>query len=240
MIPCASSRNCLPHPPDDLQLPDCYFVFTDACVIFDHVRHRILLVVNAHVDGDPDTAYRRAVEKIDDLIAQLQAPEVRPLGLVPHGTGHQAEVRSNFTPDGFMQAVEKAKQYIYDGDVIQVVLSQRLSRKLSPALCEQPFNLYRALRYLNPSPYMYYLSYGDVKIIGSSPERLVSEEEHTVVTRPIAGTRKRGATRRTKMRLWRQNCSRTPRSARNISCWWTWGATIWAASATSAASVSTS
>ena len=93
-----------------------------------------------------------------------------------------------------MQAVERGKEYIYDGDVIQVVLSQRFSRALSPALCEQPFNLYRALRYLNPSPYMYYLSYGEVKIIGSSPERLVSEEDGTVVTRPIAGTRKRGAT----------------------------------------------
>jgi len=183
-------------PPDDLHLPECYFVFTDACVIFDHVRHRILLVVNARVEGDADAAYQRALEKIDDLIAQLQAPEVRPLGLAPRGAQHKAEVCSNFTPDGFMQAVERAKQYIYDGDVIQVVVSQRLSRKLSPALCEQPFNLYRALRYLNPSPYMYYLSYGEVKIIGSSPERLVSEEEGTVVTRPIAGTRKRGATAR--------------------------------------------
>ena len=88
--------------------------------------------------------------------------------------------------------VEKGKEYISAGDIIQVVLSQRLQCALSPSLQAQPFNLYRALRYLNPSPYMYYLSYGDVKIIGSSPERLVSEENGTVITRPIAGTRKRG------------------------------------------------
>ena len=104
----------------------------------------------------------------------------------------EAPVESNMTPAQFMAAVERAKEYIAAGDIIQVVLSQRLQRALSPALEAQPFNLYRALRYLNPSPYMYYLSYGDLRIIGSSPERLVSEEAGTVVTRPIAGTRPRG------------------------------------------------
>lgn len=186
---------CLPaSPPDDLALPDCYFVFTDACVIFDHVRHRILLVCNAHVDGDAHAAYDSALRKIDDLIAQLQAPEARPLGLLPGDGAEEAPVVANMPHDAFLAKVARAKEYIAAGDVIQVVLSQRLSRELSPALREQPFNLYRALRYLNPSPYMYYLSYGDVKIIGSSPERLVSEEDGTVITRPIAGTRKRGAT----------------------------------------------
>ena len=179
-------------PPDDLGLPDCYFVFTDVCVIFDHVRHRILVICNAHVDGDPDAAYGRALAKIDDLIEQLQAPEARPLGLTPDGSGDGAPVTSNFTHDGFLAAVARAKDYITAGDIIQVVLSQRLQRELSPALRAQPFNLYRALRFLNPSPYMYYLSYGDLKIIGSSPERLVSEEQGTVITRPIAGTRRRG------------------------------------------------
>ena len=179
-------------PPDDLDLPDCYFVFTDACLIFDHVRHRILVVCNARVDGDAGAAYQRALAKIDDLIAQLQAPEARPLGLMPGEMEPEAPVESNMTPAQFMAAVERAKEYIAAGDIIQVVLSQRLQRALSPALEAQPFNLYRALRYLNPSPYMYYLSYGDLRIIGSSPERLVSEEAGTVVTRPIAGTRPRG------------------------------------------------
>jgi len=181
-------------PSDDLALPDCYFVFTDACLIFDHVRHRILVVCNARVDGDADAAYQRALAKIDDLIAQLQAPETRPLGLIPGEAETDAPVASNMTPAQFMTAVERAKEYIAAGDIIQVVLSQRLQRELSPALRAQPFNLYRALRYLNPSPYMYFLSYGDVKIIGSSPERLVSEADGEVITRPIAGTRPRGRT----------------------------------------------
>jgi anthranilate synthase component 1 len=180
-------------PPDDLHVPDCYFVFTEACIIFDHVRHRLLLVCNAAVQSDADAAYDRAARKIDDLVAQLQAPETRPLGVLPQGASPLLPITSNMTHDQFLQMVDAGKEYIAAGDIIQVVLSQRLSCPLSPALQAQPFNLYRALRYLNPSPYMYYLSYGDVKIIGSSPERLVSEEAGTVITRPIAGTRKRGA-----------------------------------------------
>ena len=179
-------------PPDDLGLPECYFVFTDVCLIFDHVRHRIFVVCNAHVNGDPDAAYARALEKIDDLIRQLQRQEDQPLGLIPGDAGVEMAMESNFTHDGFLAAVDRAKEYIAAGDIIQVVLSQRLQRELSPCLRAQPFNLYRALRYLNPSPYMYYLSYGDLKIIGSSPERLVSEESGAVITRPIAGTRRRG------------------------------------------------
>ncbi len=181
-------------PPDTRNLPDCYFVFTDVCVIFDHVRHSILLVCNAHVDGDADAAYDRAQAKIADLIAQLQAPETRPLSLGAVECQYEAPVTSNMTHEEFLAMVEQAKDYIAAGDIIQVVVSQCLSRTLSPALREQPFNLYRALRWLNPSPYMYYLAYGDLKIIGSSPERLVSEEDGVVVTRPIAGTRKRGQT----------------------------------------------
>jgi anthranilate synthase component 1 len=181
-------------PADDLHLPDCCFVFTEPCVIFDHVRHRILVVHNTHVQDNPDAEYDRALTKIDDLIAQLQAPESRPLGLIPAGPAEAGAVESNISHDQFLANVERAKEYITDGDIIQVVLSQRLQRALSPALCEQPFNIYRALRYLNPSPYMYYLSFGDLKIIGSSPERLVSAMDGTVITRPIAGTRKRGAT----------------------------------------------
>lgn len=179
-------------PPDDLSLPDSCFLFTDACIIFDHVRHSMVIVCNAFVDGDADTAYDRAAEKIADLIAQLQAPEARPLGLLPQGVKRELPMRSNFTHEGFLQAVERGKEYIRAGDIIQVVLSQRLECDLSPELAATPFNIYRALRFLNPSPYMYYLSYGDLKIIGTSPERLVSEAAGEVITRPIAGTRKRG------------------------------------------------
>ena len=179
-------------PPDDLGAPDSCFLFTEACIIFDHVRHRMIIVCNVHVQGDAGAAYDHAAAKIDDLIEQLQAADSRPLGLLPHAGAGMASLHSNFSHEGFLQAVERAKEYIRAGDVIQVVLSQRLHCDLSPALRAQPFNIYRALRYLNPSPYMYYLSYGDVKVIGSSPERLVSEAGGMVITRPIAGTRPRG------------------------------------------------
>ncbi len=189
---------CFEHlpaaPPDDLELPESYFVFTEACVIFDHVRHRMLVVCNAHVEGDPDAAYDHALAKIHDLIVQLQAPDVPALGLTPGDRAADVPVVSNVTHEAFLSAVATAQEYIAAGDIIQVVLSQRLACPLSAALSAQPFNLYRALRYLNPSPYMYYLSFGGLKLIGSSPERLVSEEERLVITRPIAGTRKRGAT----------------------------------------------
>lgn len=179
-------------PPDDFSLPDSCFLFTDACIIFDHLRHSMCIVCNSFITGDPGEAYDRAVAKIADLISQLQTPESRPLSLLPNGETRPISFRSNFTHEAFLQAVERGKEYIYAGDIIQVVLSQRIQCDLSPALSAEPFNIYRALRYLNPSPYMYYLSYGEVKIIGTSPERLVSEAAGEVITRPIAGTRKRG------------------------------------------------
>ncbi len=214
---------------DDLGLPDCLLVFTDTCLIFDHARHRVKVLSNARINGDPARAYHHAVEKIEALIARLNDPlpanhphpnpppsrgrEV--VGAAPSRCGPQnipnrspSEVgnemasplvgedkgggdnlRRNLTPEDFRQAVLRAKEYIAAGDVIQVVLSQRLGVKVTG----DPFDLYRVLRSLNPSPYMYYLTYGDLKIIGSSPERLVSEEDGIVITRPIAGSRRRGS-----------------------------------------------
>jgi anthranilate synthase component 1 len=173
---------------DDLGLPDCLLVFTDTCLIFDHARHRVKVLSNALVNGDPDRAYEQAVSKIDALIARLEAPlpaaSARPARRLP------AEMRRNMTREEFERAVEAAKAYIAAGDVIQVVLSQRQSRPLNA----DPFDVYRALRSINPSPYMFYLTYGDIRIIGSSPERLVSEENGEVMTRPIAGSRPRGET----------------------------------------------
>ena len=178
---------------DDLNLPDCMLVFTDSYLIFDHLRRRILVVANAYVGDDPDAAYDQAIDKIDAMIKRLARPISHPL-LAGNGATEIAPEtippESNMTPQQFMSSVERAKEYIAAGDAIQVVLSQRLSRPLSA----DPFDVYRALRSLNPSPYMYYLNYGDLKIIGSSPERLVSEEDGEVITRPIAGSRPRGAT----------------------------------------------
>ena len=172
---------------DDLGLPDCTFIFTDTLLIFDHVQHRIRVVCNARIGDDPERSYQQATEKIDASIDQLRAPvqfsyEKRQVS--------PPEVVSNFTREEFEQAVLKCKDYIAAADVVQVVISQRFSTKVAA----DPFDVYRALRSLNPSPYMYYLAYDDIALVGSSPEILVTEERGNVVTRPIAGTRRRGAT----------------------------------------------
>ena len=172
---------------DDLNLPDAMMVFTDTCLIFDHVRHKIQVLSNALVDGDPDAAYDRAVEKIERLIERLRAAQPDPP--TASAATEEVTVTSHFPRPAYEAAVRRIKEYIVAGDAFQVVLSQRVSRPLRA----DPFDVYRALRSLNPSPYMYYLSYGSTKIIGSSPERLVSERDGEVITRPIAGTRRRGA-----------------------------------------------
>ena len=172
---------------DDLDMPDCTFIFTDTLLIFDHVKHRIRVLCNARIGDDPETAYEDAVRKIDAFTEQLRTPleicyEKRNVD--------PPEVSSNFSRDEFEEAVLRCKEYIAAGDVIQVVLSQRFSTQVTA----DPFDVYRALRSLNPSPYMFYLAYGDTKLIGSSPEILVTEEQGKVIIRPIAGTRPRGAT----------------------------------------------
>ena len=182
---------------DDLNLPDCTLIFTDTLLIFDHVKHRIRVVCNTKIDGDPEAAYDQATRKIDAFIEQLRSPadvsyEKRQVST--------PEISSNFTKEGFEDAVLKCKEYIAAGDVIQVVLSQRFSTKVTA----DPFDVYRALRSLNPSPYMYYLSYGDTKLIGSSPEILVTEERGNVTVRPIAGTRPRGASEQEDLALERE------------------------------------
>jgi anthranilate synthase component 1 len=131
--------------------------------------------------------YREAEEKIDEIIARLRTP------LVIGDSGHldsDCEFQSNMPKEEFLAGVEKSKEYVMAGDIVQVVLSQRFERN-SPV---DPFNIYRALRVINPSPYMYYLDIGEAKIVGSSPEILVRVENGKIVLRPIAGTRKRGAT----------------------------------------------
>lgn len=173
---------------DDLNLPDCTLLFTDTLLIFDHLRHKIRVVCNTRIDGNPEAAYEQAITKIDAFIEKLKVP----LTLTPtisHGEREKLEIISNFTREEFEDAVRKCKDYIAAGDVIQVVLSQRFSTKITA----NPFDIYRALRSVNPSPYMYYLAYDDIKLIGSSPEILVTEEQGNVTVRPIAGTRPRGA-----------------------------------------------
>jgi anthranilate synthase component 1 len=173
---------------DDLALPDCVLVLTDTCVIFDHAYHRGKVVSNAIVNGDPEAAYDEAVRKIDALCARLAAPA--PAVPAPAPRPKDTTLKTNLTREEYERIVGAAKDYISAGDIIQVVLSQRLTREVGA----NAFDIYRALRSLNPSPYMYYLTYGDLRIVGSSPERLVSVEGTEVVTRPIAGSRPRGET----------------------------------------------
>jgi len=182
---------------DDLGLPDCVFMLADSLLIFDHLRHRIRVLANVHVTDDVDAAYDEALYRIKSLIALLREPAPTTIVSPDFDAAEELPFRSNFAREDFEKAVCRAKEYIAAGDIIQVVLSQRLQTKVSAA----PFDVYRALRSINPSPYMYYLCMGDLKIIGSSPEILVTEDRGTVVTRPLAGTRPRGATEEEDRRL---------------------------------------
>lgn len=168
---------------------DAYFLITDTIVIFDNVSQKIKVVSNAHLDGDTSTeqAYRDATENIEAIIQRLRT--ALPSGTTPP-SGKKAELRSNISKDDFESSVEKAKEYVRSGDIIQVVLSQRFSGELSA----DPLDIYRVLRTLNPSPYMFFLRLDDTVIAGASPEVMVRKEGRRVELRPIAGTRPRGAT----------------------------------------------
>ncbi|MBI4322330.1 MAG: anthranilate synthase component I [Chloroflexi bacterium] len=171
---------------DELNVPDCVFLLADNIIIFDHVRHTMKVVCNAHVDGDVESAYRDAVHRIDEEIAEL----ARPYFQEAHSSAtRDRELASNFTLEEFSRRVEAAKEYIAAGDSFQIVLSQRFRRRTSAT----SFQIYRALRMLNPSPYMYYLDLGDFQLVGSSPEVLVKAENGRAYTRPLAGTRRRGS-----------------------------------------------
>jgi anthranilate synthase component 1 len=174
---------------DDLSMYDVYFIITDTILIFDNVRQMIKIVCNAHVQGgdDPQTVYEQSTKKIDDIITRLS----EPYAVTPSKVDSSETVMdSNFEKEEFESIVEKAKEYIKSGDIFQVVLSQRFLVEADV----DTFDLYRSLRVINPSPYMFYLKFGDDVIVGSSPEVLVRLEDEKVVVRPIAGTRKRGAT----------------------------------------------
>jgi len=172
--------------PEDFDVPDMQFVLTDTILIFDHVDHKIKVVSNAFIDGSPSSVYETAVKKIDVIIGKLKGisnmPEQEDKSVKEYKT------ESNFTEKEFCENVEKAKEYIRAGEAIQLVISQRLERRTDV----DAFSIYRALRSINPSPYMFYLKFGDFKVIGSSPEILVRCENDVVEVRPIAGTRKRG------------------------------------------------
>jgi anthranilate synthase component I len=180
----------LPSPDrDPLNLPEALFMLTDTLLIFDHVTHKIKVLSHVKLNGDIDKAYQEAIHRIDALVKRLHQPlKVSPSS--PSAISSGNSYTSNFTKKEFEDTVRKIKQYINAGEVIQVVPSQRLARPTSAP----PFEIYRALRTINPSPYMYYLDFKDLQIIGASPEMLVRVEDGNVMTRPLAGTRPRGKT----------------------------------------------
>ncbi len=193
----------VPAPADrDLAIPDAMLMLADTMAIFDHAQHKLLLVANAIIEGiSPTVAYRRAVDQVKRMAARLQKPIPKPRKRSRAQTRQTSDaVRSNLSQAVFQGIVQRAKSYIRAGDVIQVVLSQRLERAIS---CD-PFDLYRVLRSLNPSPYMFMLRFGGLALVGSSPEMLVRCENGHLETRPIAGTRRRGRDEREEERLIQQ------------------------------------
>src|SRR5881392_218257 len=176
---------------EDLQLPDMLFMLTGNVLIFDHRLRTLKILVNAFLDGgSPEKVYARAVESLDSIMQQLSEPTDLPLVPVVDGE-KQPPPRSNFRREEFQRAVERAKEYIRAGDIFQVVLSQRFESPFNGA----PLDFYRCLRFINPSPYMFCLNFGDdFALVGSSPEMHVRLVGNTIEIRPIAGTCARGTT----------------------------------------------
>lgn len=173
--------------PDNLGLPDLYFMITDTILIFDHINNKLKIVSNVHVQDDAETAYRAGVDKIDTLTAKLRQPLVIPEETPADNVS--SNIESNLTREQFCQAVRKAKEYICAGDIFQVVLSQRFRRRIASS----PLRLYRALRCINPSPYMVLMQFPEFALVGSSPEVMTQVKHGAAMVRPIAGTRPRGA-----------------------------------------------
>ncbi len=174
---------------EGLGLPDVFFMITDTLLIFDNLTHRIKVVSNAHVNGSSVTAaYKDATKKIDALVRKLKSSKFRVQSSKKRTVKHQ--LTSNFTKAKYEKAVLKAKEYIKAGDIFQVVPSQRFQTKINV----EPYEIYRALRLINPSPYMYFLRCGGATVVGASPEVMVRLEGGRIDLRPIAGTRRRGKT----------------------------------------------
>ena len=170
-------------------VPEAVLMFTDTVLVFDHLRHTIKIVSHVHTDGDVEQAYQEALDRIEGLAQRLTRAMPRR-ALRNDSPDKKGDAVSSFSPEQYHDIVRKCREYIIAGDIIQVVPSRRVARPTNAS----PFNIYRSLRALNPSPYMYFLQLGDFHIIGASPEALVRVEDGQVYTFPLAGTRPRGAT----------------------------------------------
>jgi len=180
-----------PYPKDSAHLPVFAFLLTETLLIFDNVAHTIKVVANAHITSRSKSTLRKtyegAIACIEKIIAKLKKPLPRR-SIVPRSQAPR--FTSNMTQPHFEKMVLRTKEYIQAGDIVQAVISQRWQTKIKTS----PLEIYRALRVINPSPYMFYLRVAGVELVGSSPEILVRCEEDRIVVRPIAGTRKRGST----------------------------------------------
>ena len=189
-------------PPDDLGLPDARVSAIGELAAFDHWRQQVTLVANVVVAPGADratidAAYDDAVTRLDRLAADGARPLDEPMLEPPDDTDPLPEVVSSMTPEAYGLAVETAKEHILAGDIFQVVLAQRFDFDLDA----EPFDLYRVLRQINPSPYMYFVRYPEVTLVGVSPEPMVQLLDQRVISRPIAGTRRRGTTEEEDRRL---------------------------------------
>jgi anthranilate synthase component I len=188
---------------DDMDIPDIRLMLTGTLLVFDHVCHKIKIVSNAFIEKKSKAAivraYNDAVKNIDSLIDRIDRPVKNNLGHIDEAV-KSTKVKANMSAACFRDNVLKAKEYIKSGDIIQVVLSQRFQMDFK----KDAVNIYRALRSINPSPYMFYISFMDFKLIGSSPEIMVRGENGTAQVRPIAGTRPRGKDERHDLALEKQ------------------------------------
>lgn len=176
--------------PDPIGSPDILLMVSTDVLVFDNVSNKLMIVT--HVDPRDDNAYEVGIQKLNTLVETLENTQIESqFGASTAKLTQESDFKSGFTQQGFQDAVRKVKNYIVEGDVMQVVLSQRMTIPYQAP----PIDLYRALRCLNPSPYMYHLNLGDTHVVGSSPEILTRLEDGEVTVRPIAGTRPRGATR---------------------------------------------
>jgi len=179
-------------PADPTEVPESVFMFCDTLLLFDHVRHDIKVVSHVNLDGDIDRSYTEATAKIDEMVRRLSIPLELPPELQSNESTKlvSGSIESNFTTDEYAKKIDRCIEYIYAGDMIQVTFSQRFSRRTEA----HPFQIYRSLRSINPSPYMYYLNLDGFQIVGAAIETVVTVHNGRAATHPIAGTRPRGAT----------------------------------------------
>ncbi len=193
------SVECLGEPnPDPIGVPDLALMLTDAMVAFDHLKHTVTVLANVYTEeGDLEASYRRATETIAEVRRCLAGPVPHPTG--PPKPGRQApSFTSNMSAQDFEAVVARIIEYIYAGDAYQVVPSQRWS---APLVDLEAFSIYRGLRTVNPSPYMYFLDFGDFEVAGASPEPMITVAGSQISMRPVAGTRPRGATAEADQRM---------------------------------------